>query len=248
MEARERGTSRIGYAFKIVPWLTDYSFSASVAARPWNLGDEVQLVDAPSDILAETSGFTLVEEDDVAFGLGLCREVHRLYNDYQDGHLPGTEAVRAGLMVTVEMLAILSRSVREGMPSMRIMVAAAQTREMLAVVFDYDPMEAYPDPGLREVNRSVLTRSAGDPRRTVQRNGEAAGLAVSGAAQLLAPAGPLPVRDQPPDAAADAAHSDGESVQLAEFPAVAEEPKGSWFRRLTRRWARSEWEEDTANP
>ncbi len=120
----------------------------------------MQLTDAPSDVLAEPTGFTLVEEDDVAFSLRLCREVHRLYNDYQEGDLPSTDPVRAGLMVTVEMLAILSRSVHDGMPAMRIMVSAAQTREMLAVVFDYDPMDRPLDLEFRELYRSIVAQSA----------------------------------------------------------------------------------------
>ena len=211
----------------------------------------MQLVDAPSDVLTETSGFTLVEEDDVAFGLGLCREVHRLYNDYQDGKLPHTEAVRAGLMVTVEMLAILSRSVRDGMPSMRIMVAAAQTREMLAVVFDYDPMDAFPDPGLREMNRSVVTRSAGRSLKSAGGLERAGGRGAHPAPELPAPAGshqPLvhtgePAADLPADHRAESSldmSPAGQPYLQSGSDAPAEAPKAGWFQRLTRRRRTSE--------
>lgn len=111
------------------------------------------------DTIVEPSGFTLVEEDDVAFSLGLCREVHRIYGDYQDGNLPSTESVLAGLTVTVEMLAVLGRSVKDGMPAMRITVAAAQTREMLAVVFDRDPMHKPLEKRFRDQYRSMVAES-----------------------------------------------------------------------------------------
>lgn len=113
-----------------------------------------------SGTVVEPAGFTLVEEDDVAFSLQLCREVHRLYGDYQDGALPGDEYVLAGLAVTMEMLATLSRSVRDGMPAMRITVAAAQTREMLAVMFGRDPLEGPLDGRFRDQFRAIVDESA----------------------------------------------------------------------------------------
>ena len=92
------------------------------------------------EALAQPAGFTLVEEDDVAFTLSLCREVHRIYGRYQEGALTGAEPLQAGLVLTIEMLAALSLRIETGMPAMRITVAAAQTREMLAVLFGLDPM------------------------------------------------------------------------------------------------------------
>jgi hypothetical protein len=88
-----------------------------------------------------STGFTLVEEDDVAFTLSLCREVHRIYGGYQDGSLTVDDSLKGGLLVTIEMLAALIGLIEGGMPSMRIAVAATQTREMLAVMFDEDPMQ-----------------------------------------------------------------------------------------------------------
>jgi hypothetical protein len=91
--------------------------------------------------LPQPAGFTLVEEDDVAFTLSLCREVYRIYGGYQEGAFVASDPLHAGLVMTMEMLAGLSRIVTVGMPAMRVTVAAAQTREMLAVMFDDDPME-----------------------------------------------------------------------------------------------------------
>ena len=88
-----------------------------------------------------STGFTLVEEDDVAFTLSMCREVHRIYGGYQDGSLVANESLKDGLLITIEMLAALTNAIDGGMPSMRIAVAATQTREMLAVMFDEDPMQ-----------------------------------------------------------------------------------------------------------
>ncbi len=107
------------------------------------------------------SGFTFVEEDDVAFSLQLCREVHRIYGEYQDGRLQTSDSVLAGLTVTVEMLAALSRSVRDGMPGMRITVAGAQVREMLAVIFGRDPLHKPLDGRHRERYRSIVAEAAG---------------------------------------------------------------------------------------
>lgn len=114
----------------------------------------------PDQPVVERGGFTFVEEDDVAFTLQLCREVHRLYGDYQEGGLPSGEYVLAGLTVTMEMLAVLSGSITDGMPAMRITVAAAQTREMLAVTFGRDPLEGPPESRYRAHYRSIVDESA----------------------------------------------------------------------------------------
>jgi hypothetical protein len=95
----------------------------------------------PIEALPQPAGFTLVQEEDVAFTLSLCREVYRIYGGYQEGAVVADESLHAGLVMTMEMLAGLSRSVTVGMPAMRVTVAAAQTREMLAVMYDDDPME-----------------------------------------------------------------------------------------------------------
>lgn len=119
----------------------------------------MQLIPPPVEanpVAPAPSAFTFVEEDDVAFALGLCREVNRIYGDYHEGRLAASDQVLAGLMVTVEMLAALSRTVKDGMPGMRITVAAAQTREMLAVTFDQDPMQAPPPSVRRRHYRSVV--------------------------------------------------------------------------------------------
>lgn len=113
-----------------------------------------------SGTVVETAGFTLIEEDDVAFTLQLCREVHRLYGDYQVGDLPSDEYVLAGLAVSMEMLAALSRQVTDGMPGMRITVAAAQTREMLAVMFGRDPLEGPLDGRFQAHYRAIVDESA----------------------------------------------------------------------------------------
>lgn len=85
--------------------------------------------------IVESGGFTLVEEDDVAFGLSLCKEIHRIYGSYQSGELEGTESVHIGLVLTAQMLSTLAGRVNKGMPAMRIEVAWAQTSEMMAVMF-----------------------------------------------------------------------------------------------------------------
>jgi hypothetical protein len=105
------------------------------------------------------TGVTLVEEDDVAFTLSLCREVHRLYGEYVSSGLPATDSLKAGLMMTVEMLAILSNGVESGMPAMRITVAAAQVSEILAVMFDQDWTQSPMGSTLRDRYRSMMADS-----------------------------------------------------------------------------------------
>lgn len=117
-----------------------------VAAPPTGTSSEV----------VETPGFRLVEEDDVAFTLALCREVHRIYGGYQQQGLPGTDEVLAGLNVTLEMLAAMSARVRDGMPAMRLTVAAAQTREMLAVSFGVDPLHKPIERRFRDGYRALV--------------------------------------------------------------------------------------------
>ncbi len=85
--------------------------------------------------MVEPHGFKLVEEDDVAFSLGLCREIQRIYSSYHEGVLTPTEGVRDGLTLSLEMVAVLTATVTEGMPALRLEVASAQAREMVGVLF-----------------------------------------------------------------------------------------------------------------
>jgi hypothetical protein len=89
---------------------------------------------APEPIV-ENPGFTLIEDDDVAFSVSLCREIHRIYSTYQSGQLDDTDAVHAGLNLTMQMFAVLQNSVTDGMPALRLEVGAAQAREMMAALF-----------------------------------------------------------------------------------------------------------------
>jgi hypothetical protein len=113
--------------------------------------------------LPQPAGFTLVEEDDVAFTLSLCREVHRIYGRYQEAAQPGSEPLQAGLVLTIEMLAVLSLRIETGMPAMRITVAAAQTREMLAVLFGLDPMHHPVGASFRERYLRILADASPVP-------------------------------------------------------------------------------------
>lgn len=181
-------------------------------------GDHVQLRVPPADSVTpvDQGAFTLVEEDDVAFSLQLCREVHRIYGQYQDGGLPSTDSMLAGLVVTVEMLAALSRMVREGMPAMRITVAAAQTREMLAVGFGQDPMQEPVQRRLRERYRSLVAESVG---------AHPSPPSLKAPRELIAPA--------EGDAAADAlVTAAATAAGPGRGPGAAELPRRSRFRRL----------------
>lgn len=80
------------------------------------------------------TAFEVVEDDDVAFSLALCREVQRLYASYQSGELESTDEVGAGLDLARQMVLALQGSIDSGMPAMRLQVAAAQTAEMTAVL------------------------------------------------------------------------------------------------------------------
>lgn len=131
-----------------------------------------------------STGFTLVEEDDVAFTLSLCREVHRIYGGYQDGSVAATDSLKGGLLITIEMLAALTNTIDGGMPSMRIAVAATQTREILAVLFDEDP-----------IYRPVAAALWGPPAPAVEEAPYGSVAALEGPADPDAPAVPIaPVR------------------------------------------------------
>jgi hypothetical protein len=110
------------------------------------------------EAIAAPSGFTLVEDEDVAFTLRLCREVNRIYGRYHENGLSSTDPLLTTLAMTAETLAALSKVVKDGMPGVRITVAAAQTREMLVVMFAQDPMEY---PSLRKSQQYSLV--AGEP-------------------------------------------------------------------------------------
>jgi hypothetical protein len=112
------------------------------------------------EAVAAPAGFTLVEDEDVAFCLRLCREVNRIYGRYHEDRLPSTDPLRAILAMTAETLAALSRTVKDGMPGIRITVATAQTREMLAVLFDQDPMQYPTSRTLLQPYRSMLAEPA----------------------------------------------------------------------------------------
>ena len=109
--------------------------------------------------IVEPHGFKLVEEDDVAFSLGLCREIQRIYAAYHDGILTPTDGVRDSLALSLEMLTVLRATVTEGMPAMRLEVAAAQAREIVGVLF-----------GLGNAERSLIMTQA---RRKLNRLGAA---------------------------------------------------------------------------
>jgi hypothetical protein len=129
------------------------------------------------DVLPLAPGATIVEQEDVVFALGLCREIHRIYGDYLEGSVKSDESLEAGLMMTIEMLAIMSQSVDSGMPAMRVGVAAAQVTEMLAVLFDRNGFGTPLGPQLRSRYRAMLA----EPRLVPQ-------------PELPAPAGDEPVR------------------------------------------------------
>ncbi len=88
--------------------------------------------------VGENAGFTLVEDDDVAFSLALCREIRLIYDDYQDGVLTANDSLRSGLNLTIEMFGMLRGTVTNGMPALRLEVGAAQAKEMLLTMFDPD--------------------------------------------------------------------------------------------------------------
>jgi hypothetical protein len=80
-----------------------------------------------------------VAEDDIAFSLSLCREVHRIYGMYQDGDLSTGCDTWAALRVTLEMLSVLQNTVVDGLPSRRLEIATAQLNEIDQVLFKGGP-------------------------------------------------------------------------------------------------------------
>jgi hypothetical protein len=177
-------------------------------------------VETPKD-LAKKPGFTVVEDDDVSFGIALCREIHRLYGMYQAGELPAADSVRDGLLLTMEMFSTLQNTVTDGMPALRLQVGAAQVREMVGALFGYDlptrrSRELGPDRHRgRRTNRAVVAshprhaidRAApdpvqGDPKELVEQNPPvspeeaAVGPDASSVAEPLA-GPPAPTRSQP---------------------------------------------------
>lgn len=202
----------------------------------------------PDRAVVEPNGFTLVEEDDVAFALSLCREVNRLYGLYQEGRMQASPPLEGALMVSIEMLALVARTVTTGMPAMRITVAGAQLREMMSVVFDADPFTGSMDRSVRDGFRAVLAEMHARPA-----GAEPIALAepVAGASAELAPADPAPAgsvdADQEPAeplaavAAAEATVVEDTSAEgTADRVAVADggsPPKRSGLRRLFRRGA-----------
>ncbi|HET6965548.1 MAG TPA: hypothetical protein VFH58_12305 [Acidimicrobiales bacterium] len=193
----------------------------------------MQLRVPPADPITpvERGAFTLVEEDDVAFSLQLCREVHRIYGRYQDGGLPSTDSMLAGLVVTVEMLAALSRTVREGMPAMRITVAAAQTREMLVVAFGEDPMQKPVQRRLRERYRSLVAESVGvGPGATSLEAPRA--LAAPDDRDVTTVEAPAAASGPAAEPAPGPAAAPGLAAADASEPGASEPPRRSRFRRL----------------
>jgi hypothetical protein len=127
----------------------------------------------PTD-LANPAGFTVVEDDDVAFGVALSREIHRIYGIYMADELPATDSVRAGLMLTMEMFTTLQNSVTDGMPALRLQVGAAQVREMLGTLFGYDlptrrSRELTPDGHRARVHRSSRSIATHTARHAIDR-------------------------------------------------------------------------------
>jgi hypothetical protein len=127
--------------------------------------------DIPADTSKEVStrpGFTVVEDDDVSFGMALSREIHRIYGMYMAGELPATDSVRDGLLLTMEMFSTLQNTVTDGMPALRLQVGAAQAREMVGALFGHDlptrrSRELSPDRNrahLHRTNRSIATHTA----------------------------------------------------------------------------------------
>jgi hypothetical protein len=127
--------------------------------------------DIPADTSKEVStrpGFTVVEDDDVSFGMALSREIHRIYGMYMAGELPATDSVRDGLLLTMEMFSILQNTVTDGMPTLRLQVGAAQAREMVGALFGHDlptrrSRELPPDghrTHVHRTNRSIATHTA----------------------------------------------------------------------------------------
>jgi hypothetical protein len=185
-------------------------------------------VETPKD-LAKTPGFTVVEDDDVSFGIALCREIHRLYGMYQAGELPATDSVRDGLLLTMEMFSTLQNAVTDGMPALRLQVGAAQVREMVGALFGYDlpsrrSRELGPDRHRgRRANRAVV---ASHPRHVIDR---AAPDAVQGDAKELV--------EQNPPASPEEAAVGPEQPSTPEPLVSVPTPTPSQPSRVVRYWA-----------
>ena len=119
--------------------------------------------------VVESVGFTLVEEDDVAFSISLCHEIHRIYGSYESGELDPDHSVHLGLSLTVQILATLANTVTKGMPAMRIEVASAQTREMMAVLFSEPLLPQKGRAGRRQLD-GRCTRPVGPPLEATNPN------------------------------------------------------------------------------
>ena len=151
-------------------------------------------MNSPADTLipiVESGGFTLVEEDDVAFSLSLCREIHRIYGSYQAGDLEDNDSVHVGLALAAQVLSTLAGSVSKGMPAMRIEVAWAQTSEMMAVMFG--------EPISRKTGRATrqqLQKGCSDPPGMLRPSHAANAI-------LAAPPEPTEARPEIPEPAQD---------------------------------------------
>jgi hypothetical protein len=117
--------------------------------------------------VAAPAGFTLVEDEDVVFCLRLCSEVNRIYGRYHEDRLASTDPLLATLTMTAQALCALSRTVKDGMPGIRLTVAAAQTREMLAVMFGEDPMQYRASWKFQQQHQSLLAESVHPAVRSI---------------------------------------------------------------------------------
>jgi hypothetical protein len=122
---------------------------------------------AAMESVAAPAGFTLVEDEDVVFCLRLCSEVNRIYGRYHEDRLASTDPLLATLTMTAEVLSALSRTVKHGMPGIRLTVAAAQTREMLAVMFGEDPMQYPASRKFQQQHQSILAESVHPAVRSI---------------------------------------------------------------------------------
>ena len=103
-----------------------------------------------------------VSDEDVRYTLDMCREINRIYQTYQDGCIDASAALMSGLVMTRDMLKAMSAKVTVGMPAMRIAVAAAQTEEIVAVLYGQAAIVAL-DPAtqtrVRRRHRAIVTTS-----------------------------------------------------------------------------------------
>jgi hypothetical protein len=185
----------------------------------------------PKD-LVNPPGFTVVEDDDVAFGVAVSREIHRMYGMYMADELPATDSVRAGLMLTTEMFSTLQNTVTDGMPALRLQVGSAQVREMLGALFGYDlptrrSRELPPDPQRARVHRSRRSIATHTARHAIDR--PSAGAVQGDRKELVEQNPPAPSRE------ATGAH---EAISASEPEIGAPAACPSQPGRLTRCWER----------